>query len=94
MSHDICHCTGQGCPNKDSCGRVHEGEGGMLWSWFATPPVDSEGNCDHYWDKNAKTKRLTRAEMQEHLRVAAVLDCLHTKRGQQASSEPDRCSQT
>ena len=46
---DICQCSGEGCPMKDSCWRylapVDEYQ-----SYFMEVPIDTHGKCKYYWE--------------------------------------------
>ena len=46
---DICMCTGEGCPMKDSCWR-HIAPVDEYQSYFIEVPVDKHGKCKYYWE--------------------------------------------
>jgi len=49
MMPDITMCDGTGCPRKESCYRFTANPSEYLQSYFETPPVKEDGNCDEYW---------------------------------------------
>ena len=56
---DICKCSGNNCPVKESCHRYMT-ESNELWqSYFAKPPGEyNEENvfhCDMYWGANSES---------------------------------------
>jgi hypothetical protein len=45
---DITKCKGDGCPMKDTCYRF-TAPADEYQSYFETPPIKEDGNCDMYW---------------------------------------------
>lgn len=52
---DICMCTGESCPLRDSCYRYLSEPSEYLQSYFVTPPYDGN-KCDHFWQVNSEQK--------------------------------------
>jgi hypothetical protein len=60
---DVTMCYGEGCAQKESCYRYLATPDKYWQSYFTTPPVDENGNCDYYWkhdDKNNDIRRIGR----------------------------------
>ena len=53
---DICMCTGQGCPFKETCYRACA-KPGMLQSFFSLSPLKWKlgvvPSCDYFWTMEA-----------------------------------------
>ena len=47
---DIAMCKGDGCEQKKFCYRFTAIPSKYRQSWFANPPIDSNGDCDEYWE--------------------------------------------
>lgn len=45
---DITMCSGENCPKKNECHRYTAVPGGYMQSYFVTPPVDDEGECEYF----------------------------------------------
>ena len=47
---DITMCSGQGCDKREFCYRFTAMADKYRQSYFATPPINSNGECDEYWE--------------------------------------------
>lgn len=48
---DICMCSGEGCPLKESCYRYKAKPSEYLQSYFGDIPYDfDKENCEYYWN--------------------------------------------
>lgn len=64
---DITMCEGTGCIIKDNCYRYTAEPSEFRQAYFAEPPVDKDGNCNHFWgnpDFKEKQKELLTDMMQ------------------------------
>ena len=47
---DITKCNGKGCDKREFCYRFTAIESKYRQSYFVTPPINSKGECDEYWE--------------------------------------------
>jgi hypothetical protein len=48
---DISMCSGKGCKQKERCYRFTATKG-MMQSFFGTPPMETDTECEYFWDNN------------------------------------------
>jgi hypothetical protein len=51
---DISMCRGTNCPQKETCYRYTAEPSMLLQLYYPIPPVQPDGTCNDYWDKNRK----------------------------------------
>jgi len=49
---DITKCKGGNCNMKESCYRFTAKDSEYRQSYFSELPINKDGSCDMYWDKN------------------------------------------
>ena len=47
---DITKCAGVACKMKEFCYRYTALSSTHRQAWFVNPPIDSNGDCDEYWE--------------------------------------------
>ena len=47
---DISMCSGQTCPQKDTCFRYLAKPSEWRQSYFLGIPLKEDGTCEHYWE--------------------------------------------
>jgi hypothetical protein len=47
---DITKCSGKGCGKREFCYRYTAMDNKYRQSYFSTPPINSKGECDEYWE--------------------------------------------
>lgn len=47
---DITKCSGGNCNKREFCYRYTAMDSKYRQSYFTTPPINSNGDCDEYWE--------------------------------------------